>query len=128
MICNRYKWKKKTKSVRGQTLYQSTFFLPCSFLAMLIQAVLSLAVIPLRKQQSHHRQCDLQVEQNNQVFWSSPDTDHFRGLRLGVLQSWTVPFPSGCKCFRWCDHFCGLSHLCLDRWKISSIPDNQGAC
>lgn len=66
------------------------------------------------------------MEQVNEDFWGSPNAANFGRLRLGILHSRTVPFPGGCKCLWWGHHFCRFSHLHLDRWKLPSVPDNQG--
>lgn len=68
------------------------------------------------------------MEPVNQVFCCSPTVAHLRGLRLGVLHGRALPFSGGCKCLWWCDHFCRLSHLCLDERKLPGVPDHQGTC
>lgn len=68
------------------------------------------------------------MEPINQVFWDSPVAAHLWGLRLGVLHSGALPFSGGCKCLWWRDHFCRLSHLCLDKRKLPGVPDHQGTC
>lgn len=79
-----------------------------------------------RWQQSHYKQCDIQVEQVNKVLWGSPAAANIWGVWLGVLHGWALPLPRGCQCLWWTDHIRGLGHLCLGKRKLPRVPDNQG--
>lgn len=89
-----------------------------------VSGMASFACLAFRWQESHYRQCDIQVEQIIKVFWGPPDAPDFRGVRLGVLHCRTLLFPGGRQCFWWRDHFFRLRHLRLGEWKLPGVPEN----